>query len=677
MKTLWLAATAAAALFAVQPATADDLTSAPRMGTWGFDLDGRDPATPPGKSLFGYANGGYMEKLVIPADRSSFGAFNALDELSRARLRAVIEQAAANATATGPEAQVGAMYRSFMDEQGVEALGAKPLAADLARIRAAHSRSDIARLMGQTAKGFGQSFFNPQVFDDQKDPLKYAVYLSQGGLTLPDRDYYLDAKFEPQRKAYAAYVERMLGLAGWPDPAARAKAIVAMETEVAKVSWTRAERRDDDKTYNPYEVAKLAALAPGFDWKAFLAGADLSAATRVIAAENTAFPKIAAVFAKTDPETLKAWLAFTTVDQASPYLSKQFDELHFEFRSKALNGTPQEQPRWKRGVALVDNNLGEAAGKVYVDAYFPPEQKARMESLVADLLTAMKGRIEKLDWMSPQTKDKALAKLAQFHVKIGYPDKWRDYSRLKIVDGDLYGNVERASAFDWDFRAARLNKPVDRSEWEMTPATINAYYSSTKNEIVFPAAILQPPFFDPKGDMAVNYGGIGAVIGHEITHGFDDQGRKSDGDGRLSEWWTKADAEKFQVQADRLGAQYSATEVLPGAKINGELTMGENIADLGGLLLALDAYHVSLKGQPAPVVDGLTGDQRVFLGWAQVWRGKYRDDYMKQILVSDPHSPPQARVDVPVRNIDAFYEAFGIKPGDPMYIPPEKRVRIW
>jgi putative endopeptidase len=678
MKTLWLAAAAAAAaLLAAQPVAAQDLTSAPRMGTWGFDLAGRDTATSPGKSLFGYANGAYLEKLVIPADRSAFGAFNALDELSRARLRAVIEKAAANPGAVGTEAQVGALYRSFMDEQRIEALGAKPLAADLARIRAAKTRSDVARLMGGTARGFGQSFFNPQVYDDQKDPLKYAVYLSQGGITLPDRDYYLDAKFEPQRKAYVAYVERMLGLAGWPNAAANAQAILAMETEVAKVSWTRAERRDDDKTYNPYELDKLATLAPGFDWKAFLAGAHLPAATRVIAAENTAFPKIAAVFGRTDPETLKAWLAFTTVDQASPYLSKDFDELHFEFRSKALSGTPQQQPRWKRGVAVVDNNLGEAAGKVYVEAYFSPAEKAQMEALVGDLLTAMKGRIEKLDWMSPETKAKALAKLAKFHVKIGYPDKWRDYSTLKIVDGDLYGNVERASAFDWDFRAARLNQPVDRGEWEMTPATINAYYSSTKNEIVFPAAILQPPFFDPKGDMAVNYGGIGAVIGHEITHGFDDQGRKSDGDGRLSEWWTKADAEKFQVQADRLGAQYAATEVLPGAKINGELTMGENIADLGGLLLALDAYHVSLKGQPAPVIDGLSGDQRVFLGWAQVWRGKYRDDYMKQILVSDPHSPPLARVDVPARNIDAFYDAFGIKPGDPMYVPPEKRVRIW
>jgi len=689
MKTAWLAASAVAALLACAPAAyaadsatapaapARDLSKAPRMGAWGFDMAGRDTATTPGKSFFEYANGTYLQKLAIPADRSSYGAFNVLDELSKDRMRAVVDKAAASKAASGPEAKVGALYRSFMDEQKVEALGAKPLQADLAKVRAAKTRADVARLMGATAGGFGQSFFNPQVFDDAKDPLKYAVYLSQGGLTLPDRDYYLDAKFEPQRKAYEAYVAKMLGLAGWATPEAHAKAIVAMETEVAKVSWTRAERRDDDKTYNPVETAQLAAFAPGFDWSAFLAGANLTAAKRVIVAENTAFPKIAAIYGAADVDTLKAWLAFTTVDQAAGYLSKDFDEAKFDFRSKTLSGVQAQTPRWKRGVNLVDGNLGEALGKLYVDTYFPPENKARMEALVGDIQTALKARIQKLDWMGAETKQKALEKLGKFTVKIGYPDKWRDYSALKIVDGDLYGNVERSAAFDWNFRVARLNKPVDRTEWEMTPATINAYCSPTKNEIVFPAAILQPPFFDPEGDPAINYGGIGGVIGHEITHGFDDQGRKSDGDGRLTDWWTKDDASKFEVQAERLGKQYSATEILPGANINGELTMGENIADLGGLLLALDAYHLSLKGKPAPVIEGLTGDQRVFLGWAQVWRAKYRDDLMKQLLVSDPHSPPLARVDLPVRNIDAFYEAFGVKPGDPMYVPPEQRVRIW
>jgi len=689
MKTAWLAAACAAALaIAAQPALAadaaaanapapKDLTKAPRMGTWGFDLAGRDTSVSPGQSFFAYANGGYMKQLEIPADRSTWGAFNALDELSRERMRAVVEKAAADAKAAGAQAQVGAFYRSFMDEARVNALGAQPLAADLARVRAARTHADLARLMGESAKGFGSSVFSAYVYDDAKDPLKYTVYLGQAGLGMPDRDYYLADRFAPQKAAYEAYVARMLTLAGWPDAEAQAKAILAMETRIAEVSWTRAERRDDDKTYNPYEVAKLAELAPGFDWNAFLAGADLSAARRVVVAENTAFPKIAEIYAQTPVETLKAWLAFTVADQAAPYLSDAFADARFEFRSKTLSGVPAQLPRWKRGVTAVDTFLGEALGKLYVEAYFPADSKAKMEALVADLKTAMAARIDRLDWMSPATKAKAHEKLAKFRVKIGYPDAWRDYAGLEIKEGDLYGNVQRAIAFDWARVAGRLNQPVDRDEWEMTPPTINAYYSPTKNEIVFPAAILQPPFFDPEGDPAINYGAIGGVIGHEITHGFDDQGRKSDGDGRLTDWWTAEDAAKFQAQAARLGKQYEALEILPGAHINGELTMGENIADLGGLLLALDAYHLSLKGKTPPVLDGLTGDQRVFLGWAQVWRAKYREDFMKQILVSDPHSPPQARVDVPMRNIDAFYQAFGVKPGEAMYIPPEQRVRIW
>jgi putative endopeptidase len=689
MKSAWLAAAAAAALLTATPASyaadaaattanaPNNLAKAPRMGTWGFDLAGRDTAVSPGHSFFEHANGSYMKRLEIPGDRSSYGAFNALAELSQERLRVLAERAASHPNAAGPEGQVGTFYKSFMDEARVNALGARPLAADLAKVRAARTHSDVARLMGETSKGFGQSVFSAQVYDDAKDPLKYAVYLGQAGLGMPDRDYYLVERFAPQKAAYEAYVAKILTLAGWPDAAAHAKAILAMETEIATVSWTRAERRDDDKTYNPYEVSQLPGFAPGFDWNAFLAGADLSKAKRVIASENTAFPKIAAIYAKTPVETLKAWLAFTTADQAAPYLSDDFVQARFDFRSKTLSGTPAQQPRWKRGVNLVDGSVGEALGKLYVDAYFPAESKAKMEALVADLKTAMGQRIDRLDWMSPATKAKAHEKLGKFRVKIGYPDRWRDYSGLQLKADDLYGNVERSSAFEWARTVGRLDKPVDRDEWEMTPPTINAYYSSTKNEIVFPAAILQPPFFDPEGDPAINYGGIGGVIGHEITHGFDDQGRKSDGDGRLADWWTAEDAAKFKVQADRLGKQYEAAEILPGARINGELTMGENIADLGGLLLALDAYKISLKGKPAPALDGLSGEQRVFLGWAQVWRAKYRDDFMKQILVSDPHAPPQARVDMPVKNIDAFYQAFGVKPGDAMYVPPEQRVRIW
>jgi len=699
MKTVWLGAAAAAALaMGAVPAAAfqlhaptsaadamatasggsiSDLRHAPRMGAWGFDLTGRDPAVTPGQDFFTYANGTYLQKLEIPSDRSRYGAFDALNELSVNRMRAVVEAAAGDKAAAGDAAKIGALYRSFMDEARIEALGAKPLAGDLAQIQAAKSRDDIARLMGASQRAFGGSLFGAYVSDDAKDPEHYAVYLFQAGLGMPDRDYYLEASFAPQKAKYEAYVAQMLTLAGWPEPQAAAKAIVALETEIAQVSWTRAERRDDDKTYNPFEVKQLAAYAPGFNWTAFLEGAGLSKADRVIVAENTAFPKMTAIFARTPVDTLKAWAAFTLADNAAPYLPKAFDEAHFDFRNKTLSGQPEQRPRWKRGVSLVDSQIGEALGKLYVAAYFPPESKAKMEALVGDIKTAMRGRIERLTWMSAPTKAKALEKLAKFNVKIGYPDKWRDYSSLTIADGDLYGNVERAVAFDWDFRVARLGGPVDDSEWGMTPPTINAYYSPTKNEIVFPAAILQPPFFDPDGDPAVNYGGIGGVIGHEITHGFDDQGRKSDGDGRLTEWWTAEDAAKFQAQAAKLGKQYAASEVLPGAFIDGDLTMGENIADLGGLLLALDAYHVSLGGKPSPVLDGVTGDQRVFLGWAQVWRGKYRDDAIRRQLVSDPHSPPKYRVDVPIRNIDAWYEAFGVKPGDAMYIKPEDRVRIW
>jgi len=686
MKTFWLGAVAAAALLAAapalaqtsaQPAPAPDLSKAPRMGTWGFDLAGRDTSATPGQDFFQYANGGYVKTLAIPADRSSYGAFDALNELSQSRLHLLLDKASADTSAAGERAKVGALYRSFMAEGKVNALGAKPMAADLAAIKAEKTKADVARVMGRSLHVFGGSIFAAGVQVDGKDPDHYAVYLNQAGLGLPDRDYYLEAGFGPQKAKYEAYVATLLKLAGWPSPAANAKAVVALETEIAKVSWTRAEQRDDNKMYNPYDTAKLAPLAPGFDWTAFMAGAGLAKATHVVVQENTAFPKIAAVFAKTPIATLKAWQAFTLADQAAPYLSKPFVDARFDFRGKVLTGQQALRPRWKRGVQLVDSQIGEALGKLYVDAYFPAASKAKMLALVGDIRAAMKGRIERLDWMSQPTKTKALEKLAAFTVKIGYPDKWRDYSGLTIKDGDLYGNLNRASTFDWDFRVGRLGGPVDRSEWGMTPPTINAYYNPTGNEIVFPAALLAPPFFDPDGDMAINYGAIGGVIGHETTHGFDDSGRHYDGTGRLTDWWTAEDAAKFQAETVKLGKQYGAFEVLPGAKINGDLTMGENIADLGGLLLALDAYHASLHGQPAPIIDGLTGDQRVFLGWAQVWRGKTRDDAMRQQLVSDPHSPERARVDVPMRNIDAFYAAFGLKAGDGMYVAPGDRVRIW
>ena len=657
------------------PPPAQDLSVAPRFGAWGFDLTGQDPSVKPGNDFFRFADGKAVDKTVIPSDHSRFGAFNVLQDLSEARSRKVIETAAAS---SDPDAQrIGALYASFMDEGRLETLGAKPLQRELNAVKAAKTRTDLARLMGLGAKSFYGAWFGVFITDDPKSPLKYAVVLTQGGLNLPDRDYYLTDQFKAQRAKYQAYVQGVLQHIGWPDAAARAKDIVAAETEIAKVSWTRAERRDDDKTYNPFTVDALIKAAPGFPWKTFLKAADLGGVKRVIVSENTAFPKIAALYAKTPVKVLKAWQAYVLADNASTYLDKSFDQPHFAFHSTVLSGVPEQRARWKRAVGLVSGNMGEAVGRLYVQAYFPAESKAKMLALVGNLRTALGERIKHVDWMSDVTKAKALEKLGKFNVKIAYPDKWRDYSALRVTAADLYGNEERSQAFEWAYQVARLNKPVDRAEWGMTPQTVNAYYDPTKNEIVFPAAILQPPFFDPQADPAVNYGAIGGVIGHEMTHGFDDQGRKSDGDGVLREWWTKEDAARFDARAKGLATQYSAFEPLPGAHIDGEATLGENIADLGGLLLALDAYHASLHGQPAPVIDGLTGDQRVFLGWAQDWTSKSREDAERRQLATDPHSPEVYRVNGVMRNIDAWYAAYDVKPGDALYVPPEQRVRIW
>ena len=675
MKRAWLC-TAAALLVSTTAMAADDLAS-PKYGTWGFDLTARDPAAKPGDNFFRYADGTGLDKLTIPSDRARFGNFDVLAELSQKRVRAVIEGVPANTPATTDAGKIGAFYRAFMDEKRVENLGIAPLKSELDAVRKVKTRRDMAALMGRSPKSFVSAIFSLHITPDDKDPDHYAVWLSQAGLGLPDRDYYSQASFAEKKAAYEAYVAKMLGLVGWAKPAENAKAIVAFETRIAAASWTRAERRDADKVYNPTTPADLAKSAPGFDWAPFLAAADLGKVQRIIVSENTAIPKIAAVFAETPVETLQAWEAFNIADSAAPYLPARFVDARFEFRSKTLSGQPELQARWKRGVNSVEGGLGEAVGREYVARYFPPAAKAKMESLVADLRAAFKGRIERIDWMAPATRAAALDKLAKYNVKIGYPAKWRDYSKLVIRPDDLAGDIIRSGAFEWDFQVGRLGKPVDRAEWGMTPQTVNAYNDPVMNEVVFPAAILQPPFFDPDADPAINYGAIGGVIGHEMTHGFDDQGRKYDASGKLQTWWGEADIKAFEGRAAKLGAQYSAFEPLPGAKVNGELTMGENIADLGGLLLGLDAYHLSLGGKPAPVIDGLTGDQRVFLGWAQVWREKRRDDSLRQQVVVDPHSPAQFRVNGVVRNVDAWYAAFDVKPGDKLYVAPADRVRIW
>jgi len=688
MKTSALRALALAALSTCSPAAlaADappaaaaqtDLTAAPRMGTWGFDLSGRDPAVTAGADFYKHCNGVWDARTPIPADRARYGVFEALNELSRTRSRAIIEKAAQDANATPDARQVGAMFKAFMDEKQVEKLGKKPLADDLAAVKAARTKDDLAALMGATQTGFGGAFFEMYVGQHAKQPEKYVTYLGQGGLNLPNRDYYLTAQFAEKKTAYTRYVADLLGAAGWPQAAKAAEAIVALETDIALVSWTRVEQRDAVKTWNPMTPAELAALAPGFPWTPFLKGARLDRVETLVVGEPTAFTRIGEIFALTPVDTLRAWVAFTVVDQAAPFLSKRFVDAHFAFRGKALSGQPEIQPRWKRGVEAVGRTVGEVVGRLYVEAYFPPASKTMMEKLVGDLKRSMMARIDRLDWMSPATKKRAQEKLSKFNVKIGYPSKWRDYGALQLEATDLYGNVKRHAAFDWDFDLKRLDRAVDRDEWAMTPQTVNAYYDPTMNEIVFPAAILQPPFFDPQADPAINYGAIGGVIGHEITHGFDDQGRQFDADGKLQDWWAPEDAERFVARAKGLIDQYSAFEVLPGAQVNGALTLGENIADLGGLLLALDAYALSLGGKPAPTIDGLTGEQRVLSGWAQVWRAKYRDDALRQQVASGPHSPPMLRVNAVVRNIDPWYSAFGVKPGDALYVAPEKRVRIW
>ena len=652
-------------------------TVAKKFGAWGIDTAGMDTSVKPGDSFFDYVNGTAVKTMVIPADRTSYGSFLQLRELSENRMKVLITGLAAQKNLTGDDAKIAALYNAMMDEATIETLDIKPLTPTLAAIKAIKSKNEMAAWMGKTSGAVGSAFFGAYVDGDAKNPQVNVLYVSQSGLGLPDRDYYLKDSFADKKTKYEAYIVNLLTMAGYPNPAQTAKDILALETKIAEVSWTKIERRDDTKTYNPMTRAELATFAPAFEWDSYFKAAGADKASKLIVSENTAFPKIAQIYADTPLETLKAWEAFRTIDQAAPYLSKRFATAQWEFRSRDLQGALEQRPRWKRAISVTDGALGEAIGRTYVAQYFPADSKAKMEGLVADLRAALKIRIENLTWMSAPTKAKALEKLSKFGVKIAYPDKWRDYSALTVKDGDLFGNVERSNAFEWDFNVAKIDKPVDPLEWGMTPQTVNAYYSPTRNEIVFPAAILQPPFFDPDADPAVNYGGIGGVIGHEITHGFDDQGRNYDGDGFLKSWWTAEDSAKFDAQTKKYGEQYDAFEPLPGVHIQGGLTMGENIADLGGNLLGLDAYRLSLKGKPSPVLDGFTGDQRVFMGFAQVWRSKYRDDAVKQQVATDPHSPAVFRVIGPVRNIDDWYKAFNVQPGEKYYLKPEDRVRIW
>jgi putative endopeptidase len=663
----------------------------PQYGAWGFDLTAMDPSVRPGDDFNRYASGAWLGRTPIPADKPIASLRYLMSDRTEARLHELMQAAAAKAGERPAtlEGKVGGFYKAFMDERRVDALGATPIAPELGAIRAARTRDDIALLMGRSTVGFYGTIFGVSTDVDLKNISRYAVYMGQAGLGMPDRDYYLKPSFSAQKAAYQAYVAQLLGLVGWSAPEASAKAVVEFESRIAEASWTKAEQRDVDKTYNPQTPAALAALAPGFAWDRLLAGADLGGSGRLIVAEKSAFPRIAAVYQSTPLEVLQAWQAFTVADNAAFYLSRPFSQARFQFRDKTLSGQPEQQARWKRAIRAVGGgdcvgtdrvdcfgDMGFGVGQVYTAHYFSPAAKAKIEALVADVKAAMRARLERLDWMTPATKAEALKKLDTYQIKVGYPDHPRDYSGLVIRSDDLVGNVRRSGAWDWRFYVSRLNGPVDRGDWAMTPQTNDAYNGSLR-DIVFPAGILQPPMFDPAADPAINYGAIGAVIGHELTHGFDDEGRKLDAAGELRDWWTEADAKAFEARAKRLGAQYSSYAPAPGAHINGDLTMGENIADLGGVNVALEAYHRSLHGRPAPVIGGFTGDQRAFLGWAQAWRGKAREDYLRKQVVSDPHSPRAFRVIGPTRNVDAWYSAFGVKPGDADYLPPDQRVRIW
>jgi putative endopeptidase len=650
----------------------------PHFGTYGLDLTGMDKTVKPGDNFFDYVNGKADAAMVIPADRSSAGVNEDLEDLSEKRSRSIVEDLAAQKNLTGDDAKIAALYNAMMNADAVEKLDAVPLKPLLTKIAAISSKDEMAAYMGETSGDFGSSVFGTYIAADAKNPKLNVLYAGQSGLGLPDRDYYLQAAYADKLKAYQAYVAQMLSMAGYPDADKSAGDIIAFETEVAKVSWTRAQRRDPIATYNPMSEADLASFAPGFGWQPYFKAAGLDHASMVVVGEKSAFPQIARVYDATPLETLKAWQAFKTIEQAAPYLSKRFVDAQWEFRSHTLRGATEQRPRWKRAVGLVESELGMALGRDYVKLYFPPESKAQVQEIVGNFELALKGRIENLNWMSPETKAKALEKLSKINAKIGYPDKWRDYSALEISPDDLFGDVRRANRFDWNYELSKLDKPVDPLEWDMTPQTVNAYYDPSKNEIVLPAAELQPPFFDPKADMAVNYGGIGAsTIGHEITHGFDDEGRHFDGDGKLIDWWTDADSARFDAEAKKYAAQFDQFEPLPGLHIKGDQTLGENIADLGGVLIGLDAYHIGLKGKPAPVIDGLSGDQRLLISYAQSWRGKIRDDTLKMLLVSDVHSPYAFRVIGPMRNVDAWYAAFDVKPGDKYYVAPADRVRIW
>ncbi len=661
----------AVSVSAKEQAAASAKADKPEIGDFGFDTTGMDKSVLPGNDFYAYANGTWAKNTAIPADKSNYGMFTALADLSQKRTQEILEAAKGD-----PNSMIGRAYASYLDSASVEAKGLAPIQPWLAKIRAV-DKPGLAALLAEADRNGVSHFFGGYVGQDDKNPDVYIYTMFQGGLGMPDRDFYLkdNERNAKLQAAYLKHLENVLTLAGEQDAAARAQAIYAFEKQIATVHWDKNDSSDATKVYNKMTLAELEKAAPGFNWTTFVRGIGVKE-DALLVSQPSAFTGEAKLIADAPIGVLRDALLVRSLDGFSDVLPDAVAQEAFSFYGTALSGTPQMQERWKRAVDFTTGNLGEAVGQDYVAKYFPPETKAEMDKLVKNVIAALGHRIDNLAWMQPETKVKAKKKLANFTTKIGYPDRWKDYGSLEIRADDLFGNALRANQWQHDDNISRLGGPIRRWEWGMTPMTVNAYANFGMNEIVFPAAILQPPFFDPKADPAINYGGIGAVIGHEISHHFDDQGSKYDETGKLADWWTPEDVKAFEVASKALVAQYDAYEVLPGEHLDGTFTLGENIGDLAGLNIAYDAYKASLGGKEAPVIDGLTGDQRFFLGWAQVWRRNYREQNLSQRISTDPHSPSIQRSWVS-RNLDPWYKAYQVKPGQKLYLDPKDRVRIW
>jgi predicted metalloendopeptidase len=647
----------------------------------GIDKSGFDESILPQDDLFGYVNGGWIAATEMPEDKARWGTFGILDEKSREGVRSLVEEVSAttNVETGSPTQKIRDFYNSYMDEQAATERGVEAIREDLQDIAAIDSLDGVISAFASLGVYGVEGPIGMFIFSDMKDPDVNAIYINQNGLTLPDRDYYLldDEQFVNGRQLYMDYVTDTFKLAGYENGADRAERLMALETRLAEVMWTKEDNRDWTKRYNPMDLDGLNELAPDINWALGFEVGQIPLDSTFLVSQPSYFESASKIIAETPLETWKDYLVFQAINNFAPVMGSQFEELSFNFFSKGLRDIDEPEPRWQRAVDSVNGNMGELLGQLYVEKHFQAESKRRMDLMIENLIKAYEVSIMNLEWMSEETRQQALDKLHKFTPKVGYPDKWIDYGKLEVVEGDLMANIRNGSTFAYNREIDKLDKPVDKAEWGMTPQTVNAYYRPTWNEIVFPAAILQPPFFNVHADDAANYGGIGAVIGHEIGHGFDDSGRKFDGNGVLRDWWTEEDAARFDERKAKLAAQYEGYEVVDGLTINGEFTSGENIGDLGGLSIAYLAYKMSLNGEEAPVIDGLTGDQRFFLGWAQVWRSKARDAELKRRLTTDPHSPPRFRANGAAVNVPEFYAAFDVKEGDGMYLPPEERVKIW